>query len=170
MIPIIIVGFAMMTLGVALLFLGEVPFVAGKRISAIRSRLIGAILLLYLPMALAATMACNLILGSGVVDGLVVTWALFGVVWFAVIVILFRVVVQKKERRPAKAATSSIAAAKNPFGDAEPIEEEPAEAVEWMEDEPAPAPKPAAKKAAVKPVSKKAPKAPVEESDPFDFS
>ena len=165
MLAIIITGFAMMTLGIALLSLGEVPFLPGKRISAIRSRLIGALLVLFLPTSLGVWLACNRIFEPGVVDGLVVTWVLCGIVLFAVSVILFRVMVPKKAPRSARATTSSTTPTRNPFAEAEPAEQ--LEEVAWLEDEPAaPAPTPVKKKAP----AKKPRKASVENDNPFDFS
>src|SRR5437016_901322 len=60
----ILIGFAMMTLGVALLILGEVPFLSGKRIPAARSRLIGAIFVAFLPLALGVRQLSNAVFGS----------------------------------------------------------------------------------------------------------
>ena len=49
---LILIGFAMITLGVALLFIGAVPFLAGKRISAGAHGLIGVVLVSFLPLCL----------------------------------------------------------------------------------------------------------------------
>ncbi len=159
LLALIIIGFAMITLGVALLFLGEVPFIAGKRISAWRSRLIGLVLVSFLPLALGARQASKVYLGDDAIEGPVVTWVLLGFCWFVVFVILFRVVVPKKAAKPA--------AEKNPFGAALPAEEPLG--IELIEEESAaPAPKQAVP--AKKPAVKKAPKSPVAEENPFDFS
>jgi hypothetical protein len=183
---LIAIGFAMATLGIALMALGEVPFVAGKRISAVRSRLIGLTLLAFLPLVAGMRAIVNLVLPD-TIDPQALTWSIFGFLWFVVVLILFRVMVPKREpRKPAKGTATS--SSKNPFGEAAPAEEakpkkgagktkspEPAaESVAWMEEEPEPAPakKPSAKKTPepAKPASgKKSPK-PVEDDNPFNFS
>jgi hypothetical protein len=199
MLALIVVGFVMATLGVALLCLGEVPFIAGKRIPALRSRLIGLVLAGFLPLALGIRQGSNYLFGSDAIEGQAVTWSLFGFCWFGVIVLLFRVIVPKREpRKPAKGAATT--SAKNPFGaapaeefdvleevvgEAEPAKKAPAkkktsqpaeESVAWMEPAPErePAKKPAAQKKEAeptkKPAGKKAPKAPAEDENPFDFS
>ena len=160
MLPLIlIVGFAMATLGVALLLLGEVPFIAGKRIPALRSRLIGLVLIGFLPLALGLRQLSKLLSEEDAVEGPVLTLAAFGFCCFVVIVILFRVMVPK--RPPRKAATVAAKAKKSPF-DEPPVEK--AQAVEEVEPwtEPEPAEKPAAKK--------KSPKASADDGNPFDFS
>ncbi len=68
LIALIAVGFGMTTLGVALLCLGEVPFIAGKRIPARRARLIGATLALFLPLSLGGRLAINLLFGPDTVE------------------------------------------------------------------------------------------------------
>src|SRR5438105_4674151 len=95
---VIFVGFIMITLGVALLFVGETPFLAGKRIPALRARLIGVVLLSFLPLALGANQVTNWLFGVGAVHGLIVTGLLFLLCWTAVFVLLFRVIVPRKER------------------------------------------------------------------------
>src|SRR6185503_10244939 len=90
-----IVGFVMMTLGVAMLLLGEVPFL-GKRIPALRSRLIGSIFVLFLPLALGVRQASNALFGNDAVQGPVVMSILFVVCMFASFVILFRVLAPKR--------------------------------------------------------------------------
>src|SRR5829696_8762344 len=92
----IIVGFAMMTLGVALLLLGEVPFIAGKRIPAMRARLIGGVLISFVPLALGVTKLINLIFGQDTVEGAVVTPLVFSLCWVIVFAILFRVLIPKR--------------------------------------------------------------------------
>jgi hypothetical protein len=170
MLPLILVGFAMMTLGVALLLLGEVPFIAGKRIPAGRSRLIGVVLVSFLPLALAVREVIRRIFDEDTVDGPVLTWALCGFCWFLVVVILFRVLVPK--RAPRKPAAVKSAAKANPFGGVEPEQFDVIE--EIVEEEPTPAKKPAAKKAAPEPVqkpsAKKSRKPADGETDPFDFT
>ncbi len=158
LIALIVVGFAMATLGVALLALGEVPFIAGKRIPAVRSRLIGAVLVAFVPLALMARLACNYLFGADAVDGQVVTWSLFGVCWFVVFAILFRVMMPKRDaRKPAKAAT-----AKNPFPEAKlDVLEEIVEEAEPTAKKTTPTKKPASKRTA---------KPPAEDENPFDFS
>lgn len=182
LIALIAVGFMMTTLGVALLCLGEVPFIAGKRIPALRSRLIGVVLVSFVPLALGVRQASHYLLGADAVDGQAVTWSLFGFCWFVVFVILFRVMVPKREpRKPAKGAKS--ATAKNPFGaapaeefdvleevveEAEPAKKGPAkkkppepapESLAWMEPGPEPAPvkKSATKKKEAEPAKKATP-------------
>jgi hypothetical protein len=167
LLALILVGFVMATLGIALLCLGEVPFIAGKRIPALRSRLIGLVLAAFLPLALGLQQASNYLLGPNAVEGPVVTWSLFGFCWFVVLVILFRVMVPKREPRKSAKSTATTSA-KNPFGAApaekfdvleEVVEElEPAkkapgkkkapESLAWMEPEaePEPVKKPVAKK------------------------
>lgn len=154
-----IVGFVMMTLGVAMLLLGEVPFL-GKRIPALRSRLIGSIFVLFLPLALGVRQASNALFGNDAVQGPVVMSILFVVCMFASFVILFRVLAPKRGQQAAKASTT---AKENPLGKMEAIEE--VDDVVWLEPEPEPAPKktaPAQNPAARKPAAK--------EHDPFDFS
>ena len=146
----IIVGFAMATLGVAMLFLGEVPFVAGRRISALRSRLVGGVLVSFLPLAFGVHHLLNLLFGRDTVDGPIVTWAMFSICWVAVTVILFRVLVPKRERK----ARPEV---KSPF-------DEPALPIEEIEE-----PKATKKAAAKKTPAKKPPAGPAEGS-PFDFS
>jgi hypothetical protein len=152
MLPLtLIVGFAMATLGVALLLIGEVPFIAGKRIPALRSRLIGAVLSSFLPLALGVRQLSKLLLEEDAVEGPILILAVFGFCWFVVVVILFRVLVPKRPPRkvPAVAAKSM----KTPFD--EPV-------VEKVEAAPEPKKKPAAKK--------KSPKPSADDSNPFDFS
>jgi hypothetical protein len=147
-----IVGFAMATLGVALLLVGEVPFVAGKRIPALRSRLIGVVLIAFLPLAIVLRQLSKLMLEADAVEGPVLTVVTFGLCWCVVIVILFRVVVPK--RVPRKAAVIAATSKKNPFD--EPAAEIIASA------EPEPTKKPTAKKKPAKPSS--------DDRNPFDFS
>ena len=158
MLALILVGFVMATLGVALLLLGEVPFLAGKRIPAVRARLIGTVLIGFLPLALGARQVSNLLFGPETLGGPVLTWSLFGFCWIVVIAILFRVMVPK--RPPRKAAAVATASKKNPFGD---VNSEKAEAIEepepWTEPEPV-----------KKPSGKKPPKPSADEGSPFDFS
>jgi hypothetical protein len=161
LIALIVVGFAMATLGVALLALGEVPFIAGKRIPALRSRLVGAVLAAFVPLALVARLACNYLFGPDAVDGQVVTWSLFGLCWFGVFVILFRVIVPKRE--PGKAArTVAESKSKNPF---------PAARLDVLE-EIVEEPEPTVKKATTpkKTAGKKSAKPTTEDENPFDFS
>ena len=157
---LIIIGFAMVTLGVALLFVGAVPFIGGKRIPAWRSRLIGLVLVSFLPLALGVRQASKVYLGDDAVEGPVVTWVLFGFCWFVVGVILFRVMVPKKAAKPASPVGKN-----KPFGGALP-EEEPQELELIEEEETAPAPK--KNSPAQKPTANKAPRPP--EENPFDFS
>ena len=112
MFPLILVGFATITIGVALLFLGEVPFLAGKRISARRSRLIGIVLISFLPLALGVVQVMSRALPDYDVDGPIVTWSVLGFCLFVVGVILFRVVVPKRPRR--KSAPEARAKASSP--------------------------------------------------------
>lgn len=154
MLPLIlIVGFAMATLGVALLLIGEVPFVAGKRIPALHSRLIGAVLIAFLPLALLIRQLSKLFFEADAIDGPVVTAAVFGLCWLVVIVILFRVVAPK--RPPRKPSATAKPSKKNPF-------EQPA--IEQADAQPR-----------LKPATQSAPKRKshrptAEDRDPFDFS
>lgn len=160
LIGLIVLGFAMMTLGVALLFLGEVPFVAGRRISAWRSRLIGAILAMFLPLAWLLNKAVQALVPE-TVEPQAVTWGLFGVCWCLVLVILFRVMVPKRQKKPAAKGAPSAAL---------PAQSEPAaESLAWMDaaPEPEPAPKSPAQK---KPPAKKPARRAAEPDNPFDFS
>jgi hypothetical protein len=146
----IIVGFAMMTLGVALLLLGEVPFIAGKRIPALRARLIGCVLISFLPLSWGVLKLINLIFGPDTVEGPVVTPLMFSLCWVITFGILFRVLVPK--RAPvAKRPTPERAAKKNPFGSEAPAEIETSEPT---------------KQTSVKKSRKPA----VEDSNPFDFN
>jgi hypothetical protein len=165
----IVVGFALMTLGVALLFLGEVPFIAGRRISAPRSRLIGGVLVSFLPLAVGIRFLCAVLFGDEAVDGLAVTAFVFSFCVLATFVILFRVLVPKRPPRPQAAKTNEpakktepakkpAAAKPNPFDQPAPAAPEPAP--EWMEPAPEPAPKPTGKKRPAKESGK----------NPFDFS
>ncbi len=182
-----------------MLCLGEVPFIAGKRIPALRSRLIGLILAGFLPLALGVRQGSSYFFPDEI-EGQALTWSLFGFCWFAVCVLLFRVMVPKRApRKPAKGAATP--SKKNPFGAApaadlevraevEPAKKAPAkkktpepapESLAWMEPDaqPEPVPKPAAKKErepakkatpAKKPAGKKAPKPPADDDNPFNFS
>ncbi len=154
MLSVIIIGFVMMTLGVALLFLGEVPFVAGRRISAVRSRIIGAILVLFLPLSLAVLLALNLIFGRGVIEGPIVTWSMFTLSWLAICVVMFRVLVPKNTRKVQAKVAKKDAPAKTPTPRIED------NALTWIESEAEPPKPPPAKKAAKKPANE----------NPFDFS
>lgn len=173
MIAVILVGFAMITLGMALLILGEVPFVAGKRIPAWRSRLIGAVLVLYLPIACGAWIGMTRVFTDYDVDGIAVTWGMFTLAWLGVAMILFRVMVPKKERRAARGTAAGGIQKANPFGGEPQLEDPVEEVVEAEEPEPAPAPvkKPPAKKPtpAPAPAPKKAPRKAIDDN-PFDFS
>jgi hypothetical protein len=126
----ILIGFAMMTLGVALLFLGEVPFVSGKRIPARRARWIGGIFVAFLPLALAVRQLSNLVFGSDAVQGPVVIGGILVAVLWAVFAILFRVMVPKREPRQPRAASSTFEKP-NPF-DAAPTGEAE-QALPWTE-------------------------------------
>lgn len=152
----ILVGFAMMTLGVALLLLGEVPFIAGKRISAIRSRLIGAVLVSFLPIAWGVIYLLGLIFGSSAIDGPVVTSFVFSLCCLAIFVILFRVLIPK--RPPREKAPSKVESNKeNPFNASTTPSEN--ESSGWMDEEPkATAP------------AKKTRKPTAEQNNPFDFN
>lgn len=161
MLPLIAVGFVMMTIGVALLCLGEVPIGGGKRIPALRSRLIGVVLVSFLPLAWAARQATVALLDPDAVEGLVVSWSICGVCWCAALAMLFRVIVPKRGARSKP--TLAGAPSKNPFGEAS-FEGPPTELP--MTD--AVPPKPAA--AVKKPTAKKPGRPALPESDPFDFS
>jgi hypothetical protein len=174
MLPLILVGFVMMTVGVALLCLGEVPLVAGKRIPALRSRLIGLVLVSFLPLAWGARQGTIAFFGPDEVEGPVVTWSLFGVSWFVVFLMLFRVLVPKRQRRTG-ASSSAALADKNPFGnvqtetgfaDVELAEETPELPATRSAQKPnARNPAPAKNLPAKKPSKPSAP-----ENDPFDFT
>ncbi|MSU78586.1 MAG: hypothetical protein EXS16_10895 [Gemmataceae bacterium] len=162
MIALILVGFIMMTLGVALLFLGEVPFLGGKRISAWRSRLIGLVQVSSLPMALGIWKCLQLLFGSDAIDAGVVAWSLIGVCWFVTFALVYRVMFLKRVPRAGK-GKSSASTASEPF---------PSTA---GEDEPATAPfgfaepEPARTKTAPKKNSP-AKRAPAPDDNPFNFS
>ncbi len=161
LLAIIILGFAMMTIGVALLFTGETPFISGKRIPALRARLIGLVLVSFLPLAFGVRQGSNALFGDYGVQGLVVTWSLFGFCWFAVLVILFPILRAKKERRPQSWATSEKG---NPFEDAAAMEDEP-------DQEELPARTESKTHSAKKPApAKKSRKPSATEKDPLDFS
>ena len=157
-----IVGFILMTLGVAMLLVGEAPFL-GKRIPALRSRLIGVIFVLFLPLAFGVPQLFNAVLGSDVVQGPVVTWTLFALCVVASMVVLFPVMMSKREPRMASAP-----AKKNPFGDVDLVEE--VEEVVWLEPEPEEQLAPKKGTPEKKPASKKSSKPRVKKSEPFDFS
>ena len=150
----IIGGFAMMTLGVALLLIGEVPFIAGRRISALRSRLIGVVLTCFLPLAIGVRFACAAIFGAEAAEGPVITSFVFSFCCLATLAILFRVLAPKRPPRPA-APKKDGPAQQNPFDAASaPTDDGPARGA------PEPTPKPTSKK----PPAKKS------GNDPFDFS
>ncbi len=151
---VILIGFAMMTLGVALLFLGEVPFISGKRIPARRSRWIGAFLAAYLPLALVMPQLVNKLLGPDVVQGPVIVGGLLVICLWSVFAILFRVVVPKHEARsPSVAPEAAIPLGEAPAG-------VPEQSLPWSEPEANPASPPSVKTR--KPRSGS--------MDPFDFS
>ena len=156
MLPLIIVGFMMMTLGVALLLLGEVPFLRGQRIPAMRARIVGFVLVAFLPLVWGIGLAVNLLFGDAV-PAAAVGWGLFVFAWFVVGAILFRVIVPKREAR----AASTSAAKREPYAKKEPVWEPP-----QFEPEPTPVKKASTKK----PTKQKATEPPPEEKDPFDFS
>src|SRR5438067_904502 len=108
MLALIIIGFAMATLGVALIFLGEVPFLAGKRIPPRRARIVGLALLSFLPLALVTPQLLNNLFGRDVIDGFVVTWLIFGACWLVVVVALYRVMFPKRERRPVAVSLTAV--------------------------------------------------------------
>ncbi|MSQ94616.1 MAG: hypothetical protein EXR98_08670 [Gemmataceae bacterium] len=157
----ILIGFAMMTLGVALLFLGEVPFLSGKRIPAGRARWIGAIFVAFLPQALAVRQLSNAAFGSDAVQGPVVIGGLFVACLWTVFAILFRVMVPKREPREPKSAISPLEKA-NPF-DAAPAGEVD-QALPWTE------PQMENKSAGKSPAPGKSGKPKAGSKDPFDFS
>ena len=97
-----------------------------------------------MPLALGARQASNYLFGPDAVDAQAVTWTLFGLCWFVVFAILFRVMVPKREpRQPSKTT-----AKKNPFGAAK------IDVLEEIVEEPEPAKKASPPK---KPAGKKAP-------------
>ena len=152
-------GFVMLTIGVALLLVGETPFLAGKTIPAMRARLIGLVLVSFLPMALAMWFASRVLFGPEAVHGLVFPATLFVLCWLAVAMLMFRVVFPRKAPRakPTAKVTKASVPEQADEPTSVPVETDvPA----WMAPAPEPAPKPA----------KKPRKAPVEERDPFDFS
>lgn len=161
MLPLIAIGFVMMTIGVALLCLGEV-LIGGKRIPALRSRLIGLIFVSFLPLALGVRQATVALFDPDAVAGLVVGWSICGVCWFAAFVIVFRVLVPKRDRNRVR-TTVGGAPNQNPFGEAalDGLDAVPREVT----------PNPAAQQPVVKKPSAKKPSKPAaQESDPFDFS
>jgi uncharacterized membrane protein len=171
MLSLIAVGFVMMTVGVALLCVGEVPIGRGKRIPALRSRLIGLILVGFLPLAWGVRRATVTLFESDAVEGLVVSWSICGVCWFAVLVMLFRVFVPKQDRSKVKSPVGE-ALSRNPFGEAV-VEDAPGELPFTQAVEP-PAPPPVANQprpAIVKKSAAKKPGKPAsQEGNPFDFS
>ncbi len=170
MIALLLTGFIMMTLGVALVFLGEVPFLGGKRIPAWRSRLIGFTQMSFLPLALVTWKGVQSFVSSEVVDWIVVTWSLFGFCWFVTFALLFRVMFPKRAPRSIKA--KATAGSMDPFEDA--AEEPAGPSFGFADPEPAPAKLPAKKTAPAKPASKpgvkRAPAPPAEDDNPFNFS
>ena len=154
MLPLIAVGFGMMTLGVALLCLGEVPLFRGKRIPAGRARLIGAILVGFLPLALLVRQASNALFGSDAVEGLAITWSRFWLCWITVFVLVL-LVMRKKKEHPTETKSALP----------KDLEE-----VVFLEEERVTPKKLASKKAAPAPVKKKPAKPAAAEENPFDFS
>jgi small-conductance mechanosensitive channel len=163
MLPVIIVGFVMITLGVALLLLGEVPFVAGRRISAIRSRLIGAFLVIFLPVSLIVQLVCKLIFGDDAIDGLVVTWIVFTICWIAISVVMFRVLVPKRGAKASAKTKPKVETPRKKQAKAAPAKADEEE-LPWLVEEPAPEPMPEPRPAGKKAHKKSA------GADPFDFS
>ena len=111
----IIVGFALMTLGVELLVLGEVPFVAGRRIPALRARLIGGVLVAFGPATWVVRSVTNYLFPNAV-EGPVVSALMFSLCCIVVFVILFRVLVPKREPGPLAPPAPSLVK-ENPFGE-----------------------------------------------------
>ncbi|MBI1830304.1 MAG: hypothetical protein HYR84_02500 [Planctomycetes bacterium] len=159
-------GLVLFTIGVALLLVGEVPFLAGTTISAVRSRLIGGVWVSFLPLAFGVRAICAAIFGADAVDGPVVTAFVFSFCCLVTFVILFRVLVpaappRKVSETPAKPSAPAKA---NPFADAGPAPAPPAsdaEILPWMDEQPDAAPPKKASKKSSKPAGGK---------DPFDFS
>ena len=167
-----IIGFLMLTVGVAMLMVGEIPFIASRRISAVRSRLIGAVFVGFLPLALLVRIACNMFLEPDAVEGPVLTAFVFSFCCLLTLAILFRVLFPKREprepRKPAK--TISEPAKPNPFANEAPAptsEPTPAPSPSWMDTDDSPPP--SSKKPAKKAPAQKA-KKPAAEQNPFDFS
>ena len=119
----ILAMFVMATLGVALLIFGEVLLGKSKRIPAGRSRLIGVILLSFPLVALGVGQLVKMLLGPEV-DGLIVTWSMFGVWWMLIGALLFRVLVPKKAPRPTSRLEAAVTS--DPFGPAD-LDDDPAE-------------------------------------------
>jgi hypothetical protein len=160
MFPLIIVGFAMITLGAALLLLGEVPFLGGKRIAARRSRLIGVVLISFLPLAYGVHQLMSWYFREEYdVDGPTVAWAVLGLCLLVVGIILFRVVVPKGQapKKSSKRSTVSKPAEAIQFVELVPIDDPYA-----LDNQP-PAPK------GKKPPAKKSSQPPTEEENPFNF-
>ena len=173
MIALILIGFIMITLGVALLFQGEVPFLGGKRISAWRSRLIGFVQLAALPIAVGVWKGLQRLFGSEAIDAVVVTWSVVVFCWLVTFALVYRVMFPKRVSRVA-AGKGSASAAHDPFP-ADIAADEPANApFGFAEPEPAPvkaAPKQnAPAKPAPKPAAKRAPAPPAADDNPFNFS
>ncbi len=171
MIALLLIGFMMMTLGVALIFLGEVPFLGGKRIPAWRSRLIGLVQMSFLQLALGTWKGVQSFVSAEVVDWIVVTWSLFGLCWFMTFALVYRVMFPKRAPRTTKG--KSMPSADRDLFPATAEENEPAgDPFGFEQAEPAktPAKKNAPAKPASKPGAKRAPAPPAEDDNPFNFS
>ena len=165
-----IIGFLMLTVGVAMLMVGEVPFLASRRISAVRSRLIGAVFVGFLPLALLVRIACNMFLEPDAVEGPVLTAFVFSFCCLLTLAILFRVLFPKREprepRKPAKTISEPVKP--NPFANEAPAAmPDPTPTPTWLDTDASPSP--SSKKPAKKAPAQKA-KKPAAEQNPFDLS
>jgi hypothetical protein len=104
---LLLLGFVMITIGIALLALGEVPFLGGTRIPARRARLLGVVLVSFAPLTFGVRQLVFLLFGSDAVEGHIITWSVFGFCWFLAAVILFRVLFPKGGTRRASALVNT---------------------------------------------------------------
>jgi hypothetical protein len=99
MLPLILLGFVMLTLGFALLCFGEVPFVGGTRIPALRSRIIGGILVSFLPMLWLAHFVLAMIVRVSTTVGVIMSLAMVLLYVLLLVTLVFRILVPKQEPR-----------------------------------------------------------------------
>jgi hypothetical protein len=97
--PVIILGFVMLTLGFAMLCFGEVPFLGGKRIPASRSRAVGGVLVSFLPVMGGLRAVVTWTVGVNLLVGAIVAWLLLVVYLLIAFAMLYRILVPRREAR-----------------------------------------------------------------------
>jgi hypothetical protein len=97
MLPLILLGFVMLTLGFALLCFGEVPFVGGTRIPALRSRILGGILVSFLPVLWLVHLLLAMFVRVSSTVGVLVSLAMVLLYVLALFALVYRILVPKQE-------------------------------------------------------------------------